>query len=63
MYAHRYTTFSSGKLNNAPLSGEFYGYHHHQNGLGHMLKPPNESFETSDFWNYAHEFLSSCFTL
>ena len=35
--------------NNTPLCGEFFGYHHHQNRLGHMLKLPNESFETSGF--------------
>ena len=31
------------------LCGKFYDYHHHQNGLGHMFKPPNDSFETSVF--------------
>ena len=53
---------------NRPLCGKFYGYHRHQNGPGHMLKPPNESFETSVFFgtskstNFnANEFLSSCF--
>ena len=35
--------------NNTLLCGKFYGYPHHQNGLGHMLKLPNESFETSVF--------------
>ena len=33
--------------NNAPLCGKFYGYPHHQNRLGRMLKPPNESCEIS----------------
>ena len=33
--------------NNIPLCGKFYP--HHQNRLGHMLKPPNESCETSIF--------------
>ena len=59
--------------NNAPLCGKFYGYHHHQNGLGHMLKPPNEIFETSAFLELdpsqrgksknsnGNEFISSCF--
>ena len=36
--------------NNAPLCGKFYGYPHHQNKLGHMSKPPNESCETSVFF-------------
>ena len=35
--------------NNIPLCGKFYGYSHHQNRLGHMLKHPNESSETSVF--------------
>ena len=35
--------------NNIPLCGKFYGYPHHQNRLGHMLKPSNESCETSVF--------------
>ena len=35
--------------NNIPLCGTFYGYSHHQNRLGHMLKPPNESCEASVF--------------
>ena len=60
--------------NNTPLFGKFFGHHHHQNGLGHMLKPPNESFETSVFLELvpsqkrkskksnAKEFLSTCFT-
>ena len=46
-YSHRYTTFSSE--NNTLLCGNFYGYHHHQNRLGHMLKPPNKRFEASVF--------------
>ena len=51
MYSHRYTIFSGE--NNAPLCDKFCGYHHRQNGPGHMLKHPNESFETSFFFlNY-----------
>ena len=59
--------------NNIPLCGKFYGYPHHQNRLGHMLKPPNESCETSGFLELVpsqgrksknsnvNNFLSSCF--
>ena len=54
MYSHRYTTFSSE--NNTRLCGKFYGYPHHQNGPGHMLKPPNESFETSGFFGTGSKF-------
>ena len=51
VYSHKYTTFSSKK--HTPLYGKFYGYLHHQNGLGHTLKSPNESCETSvSVWNY-----------
>ena len=57
-----------------PLRGKLFGYHHDHNGPGHMLKPPNESFEMSVFLELvpseirksknpnAKEFLSSCFT-
>ena len=48
--------FNQGCIINQHLSirhitvcGKFYGYHHHQNRLGHMLKPLNESLETSFF--------------
>ena len=59
--------------NNIPLCGKFYGYPHHQNRLGHMSKPPNESCETSVFLELVpsqgrksknsnlNKFLSSCF--
>ena len=36
--------------NNKSLCVKFYGYPHHQNRLGHMSKPPNESCETSGFF-------------
>ena len=36
--------------NNVLFCSKFYGYPHHQNRLGHMLKPPNESCETSVFF-------------
>ena len=59
--------------NNIPLCGKSYGYPHHQNRLGHMSKPPNESCETSVFLELVpsqgrksknsnvNKFLSSCF--
>ena len=43
VYSLRYTAFLV--KNNTPLCGKF----HHQNRLGHMLKPPNESCETLVF--------------
>ena len=50
VYSSRYAAFLM--TNNIPLCGKFYGYPHHQNRLGHLLKPPNESCETSVFWNW-----------
>ena len=47
VYSRKYAAFLV--KNNAPLCSKFYGYPHHQNRLGHMLKPPNESCETSLF--------------
>ena len=47
VYFLRYAAFLV--KNNIPLCGKFYGYPHHQNRLGHMLKPPNERCETSVF--------------
>ena len=40
-YSRRYAAFLV--KNNIPLCCKFCGYPHHQNRLGHMLKPPNES--------------------
>ena len=71
VYSRRYSVFLV--KNNTPLCGKFYGYPHHQNRLGHMLKPPNESCETSVILELVpsqerksknstvNNFLSSCF--
>ena len=71
VYSHRYAAFLV--KNNTPLCGKFYGYPHHQNKLGHMFKPPNESCETSVILelvpsqgrksknSIVNNFLSSCF--
>ena len=72
VYSRRYAAFLV--KNNTLLCGKFYGYPHHQNRLGHMLKHPNESCETSAFLELVpgqgrksknsnvNNFLSSCFT-
>ena len=71
VYSRRYAAVLV--KNNTPLCGKFYGYPHHQNRLGHMLKAPNESCETSGFLELVpsqgrksknsnmNNFLSSCF--
>ena len=71
VYSRRYAAVLV--KNNKPLCGKFYGYTHHQNRLGHMLKPPNESCEMSVFVELVpsqgrksknsnvNNFLSSCF--
>ena len=70
-YSLRYAAFLV--KNNIPLCGKFYGYHYHQERLGHMLKPPNENCKTSVFLELVpsqgrkskisnvNNFLSSCF--
>ena len=72
LYSHSCTTFLA-KID-TPLCGMYYGYPHHQNGLGHMLKSPNESCEASVILELVqsqgrklknpneNDFLSSCFT-
>ena len=71
VYSRRYAAFLV--KNNIPLCGKLYGYPHHQNRLGYMLKPTNESCETSGFFylvpsqgrksknSDVNNFLSSCF--
>ena len=71
VYSLRYAAFLV--KNNIPLCGKFHGHPHHQNRLGHMLKPPNESCETSVFLELVpsqgrksknsnvNNFLRSCF--
>ena len=71
VYSRRYSAFLV--KNNTPLCGKFYGYPHHQNRLGHTLKPANQSCETSVILELVpsqgrklknsnvNYFLSSCF--
>ena len=71
VYSRRYATCLV--KNNVLFCSKFYGYPHHQNRLCDMLKPPNESCETSVFLELVpsqgrksknsnvNNFLSRCF--
>ena len=74
VYSHSTGTPHFLVKTSTPLCGKFYGFLHHQNRPGHMLKPPNESCERSVFLELVlsqerksknsnvNNFLSSCFT-